>query len=168
VSRPLPANLDPDPDTYLPDKRAAREVPPLYLSPAERQRWRTGGAEQTSARNYTCVRMPLPTPDARRGRNPQRYVVAWRDQWGDSGQSPYMTRQQAETLGRWFERPGCWAALIDRKDCRILKEYGTRFADLLAARERQAALQVVGAHRKSPERERQLELPLVMAAGGSG
>ena len=40
-------NLNPDPDTYLPDRRARRHVRPQYMSPREARAWEsTGRVEQ--------------------------------------------------------------------------------------------------------------------------
>ncbi len=160
-------NIDPDPDVYLPKSRARREVPPLYMRPGERELWRQGMLV-SEPRKDNCVQVSLPeptpvqpvpkaaTPHARRPHTASKYMVAWRNEWGDSGQSPLMGRQQADAFAHEYERPGCWAALIDRKTYRILREYGTRFADLV--KQRNAASQDVSMRRKPVEREAVTEM----------
>ena len=81
--------------------------------------------------------------------NPHRPVyVSWRDAWGDCGTGPRMTLEAADRLAREFDRPLCWAAIIDARRYVFVGEYGTRFVDLVA--QRNAASQDVPIRRKRP------------------
>ena len=81
----------------------------------------------------------------------RRVFISWRDEWGNAGDTARMTRQGADYYARDFGRPGCWAAVVDVHKCVVLREYGTRFAALVA--ERNAAPQGVWICRKPAARE---------------
>jgi hypothetical protein len=45
-----------------------------------------------------------------------------------------MQFRSANALARRFKRKRCWAAIIDVRAYRFVREYGVRFAELVAAR----------------------------------
>jgi hypothetical protein len=61
-----------------------------------------------------------------------------------------MTLKAADRFASDFARPQCWAVVIDAKLYVFAREYGIRFADLVA--ERLAASQGVSLRRKEPGR----------------
>ena len=155
-----PINTDPHPDVYLPNKRARRVVRPHYLSRWEIPKWRDGTLGQAPKLKFVPpgslppvppVEPPVPASAEERRRRPApRYLVTWRDEWGECGQEPRAILASADGFARAYQRPQCWAAVIDRKTCRVLTEYGIRFAELVA--ERLAASQGVSLRRKEPGR----------------
>jgi hypothetical protein len=60
-------------------------------------------------------------------------MLAWRNQWGESGVKNRLTLNRAEHLGEGYTDPRSWAAIIDGKEFVFVREYGTRFKDLQQA-----------------------------------
>jgi hypothetical protein len=168
-------NLHVDPDVYLPDRRARREVPPLHLGQTEVQQWRTGTPGKVEPRNGAHAQAvlsetaqvslrPVPAParqpttriavaSPRKRRPDQTHYVCWRNEWLETGQTPRMTPEAADRYASRFDRPRCWAVVIDAKRHVFAKEYGTRFAALPAVSLCNVPSQGVSGERKPPARE---------------
>jgi hypothetical protein len=58
------------------------------------------------------------------------YLVAWRDEWGETGSGQLRGLEKADDYAREFTKPRAWAVIIDPLKFTFIKEYGVRFADL--------------------------------------
>jgi hypothetical protein len=149
---------DGDHDMYKGDRRAPRERPPLLMTRAERQRWRAGQSVWAPPRQSAQVRLRREVQEELREveappvqvtrlevqvrnkrpcrpkppRVPRNYMLAWRDEWGSAGLWRRLTLERADQLGVEYNTGRRWAGIIDARTFTILREFGTRFAELPA------------------------------------
>ena len=87
-----------------------------------------------------------------RRRKYRRYLVSWHNEFGESGQALAGNMGCAVRRAQEYDRPGCWAAVLDayERDApyAVVREYGTRFAALQAVAQRSAPSQDVSLERK--------------------
>ena len=140
-------------DLCLSGKRARRVIPPRYATSKERQAWLAGcepsPVPRESLTHITANIEDLPAPAPKnvqgsahgirisafrrrspRPRLPRDWMVAWRTP-EDSGTSSKLTWPQAHKMASEYERPRCWAVIIDAKTYTYLKEFGTKWKDLV-------------------------------------
>lgn len=137
-------NAHPFPDSQLSGKRARRVVAPRFLTSGERKAWLAGCEPRSLTRITANIEdLPPPTPRpktrpkpvsklqllvrAKRRRasaGPRDFIVAWRT-LQDSGSSSKLTWPQAHKMAGEYERPGCWAVIIDARSYAYVKEFGT-------------------------------------------
>jgi hypothetical protein len=127
-------NLRTDPDVFGPDRRAPREVLPLYMSEQERQDWRERGTLLTEiphAKGAEAVAIVQRRPRSKRKRPTlaKHFLVAWRTDF-DNGVTARKTLPQAEELAGTFDQSRRWAGIIDTRTYLFLDQFGTRFAAL--------------------------------------
>jgi hypothetical protein len=55
------------------------------------------------------------------------YTVAWRDEWGETGQGRLLGFDRADEFARQFDSSRSWAVIIGPLSFTFIREYGVRF-----------------------------------------